>query len=103
MIDPNGQKRTVSDTKLEKLVQEDITHLYSQWVFIHDDQIHAMEVKDPSWRARNNVHLVKSRPALNLLDPLTVECSSLKRLDYDYLGSGLIDVVSAPLADFLSP
>lgn len=84
-------------------MQEDITHLYSQLTFMHDDQIHAMEVKDPSWRARNNLHLVKSSPALSLLNPLTVECSSLKRLDYDYLGSGLIDVVSGTLADFLRP
>lgn len=84
-------------------MQEDITHLYSQWSFMHDDQIHAIEVKDPSWRARNNMHLVKSSPALSLLDPLTVECSSLKRLDYDYFGSGLIDVVSSALADFLRP
>jgi len=84
-------------------MQEDITHLYSQWAVMHDDQIHAMAVKDPSWRARNNLHLVKSSPALSLLDPLTVECSSLKRLDYDYFGSGLINVVSGTLADFLRP
>jgi hypothetical protein len=84
-------------------MQEDITHLYSQWTFVHDDQLQAVEVKDSSWRTRTHVHLVKSTPALSLLDPLTVECSSLKRLDFDYLGSGLIDIVSGPLAEFLAP
>jgi hypothetical protein len=84
-------------------MQEDITHLYSQWTFVHDNQIHAIEIKDPSWRSRNNVHLVKPVPAVSLLDPLTVECSSLKKLDADYLGSGLIDIVSNSLAEFLKP
>jgi hypothetical protein len=66
----------------------------------HHWQAEAMELLDQEWRNRNYKWLFGTIPA-DQLEPFIVEYPKLKRLKWDYLRSGAVDVVSAELAEFL--
>lgn len=74
-----------------------ILTIYREW------QIDAMILPDWKWRLRNEGLLDKSETAQGLIEPLTVDYPKLKRLEFDYLRSGSLEIFSAQLVDFLKP
>ena len=84
-------------------MERDITFDYSVWTFADDFQIMDLEVQDPNWMSKNLIHLLSCEPVANLIQPLTVEFTSIEQLNSDYLGIGLIELVSEELAMFLEP
>lgn len=74
---------------------------YSILTTYRDWQIDAMNLPDWKWRLRNEGLLDKSVSARGLIEPLTVDYPKLNRLDFDYLGSGSLEIFSARLVEFL--
>jgi hypothetical protein len=75
---------------------------YSILSIVDERQLDAITIlPDWKWRLRNEEHLIQAKPAKDIIEPLSVEYIDAERVQFDYLNSGLVNLVSAELADFL--
>lgn len=79
----------------------EITEQYAYMRACSDDQLHAISLVDNGWRNRNYLYLAQAASVVGRLEPLVMEFPELKLLDYDYLLSGLIEIVSERLMNVL--
>lgn len=81
-----------------------MTEITQQYMYLRacsDDQLCAVELIDNGWRSRNYPYLAQASSATGKLEPLVVKFPDPGLLDYDYLISGLIEIVSERLMDGL--